>query len=311
MKVFVSKTFPAEHGALLSQRGYDVEFGSDFAKARGADAILTFLTDRIDKRIMESIGPQLKIIGNCAVGTDNIDLAAAREKGILITNTPNVLTEAVAEHAVAMTLGIARHVAQADAFMRQGKYRGWEMDLFMGTELRGKMLGIIGHGRIGCRTAEIFQKGFDMNIVYTDTVRNEAQEEKCHITFMSLLDLLKTADVVSIHVPLLPTTRHLVGQNEFQIMKETSFLVNTSRGPIVDEKALVEALKAGKIKGAALDVFEEEPRLAPGLTKLGNVLLTPHIASATKEARGNMAAMTVNNIIAALSGQTPPNLVHV
>lgn len=310
MKVFISKAFPAEHGALLSQRGYEVKYGSDFAKARGADAILTFLTDRIDKKIMESIGPQLKIIGNCAVGTDNIDLAAAQEKGILVTNTPNVLTEAVAEHAVAMTLGIVRHIAQADAFMRQGKYRGWEMELFLGTELRGKTLGIIGHGRIGCRTAEIFQKGFDMNIVYTDAVRDEAQEEKCRITFMSLLDLLKTADVVSVHVPLLSTTRHLIGQNEFQMMKETSFFVNTSRGPIVDEKALVEALKAGKIQGAALDVFEEEPRLAPGLAKLGNVLLTPHMSSATKEARGNMAAMTVNNIIAALSGATPPNLVQ-
>lgn len=310
MKVFVSNTFPAEHAEVLRQRGYEVEQGSDFAKAKGAAAILSFLTDRIDRRIMESAGSQLKIIANCAVGVDNIDLAAAKERGIMVTNTPNVLTEAVAEHAVALTLGIARRISEADGFTRQGKYKGWEMDLFLGTELRGKTLGIVGHGRIGCRTAEILQRGFDMNVVYTDAVRNEAQEEKCHIIFMSLLDLLKTSDVVSIHVPLLPTTFHLIGEKEFQIMKQTSYLVNTSRGPIVDEKALVRALEEKRIKGAALDVFEEEPKLAPGLKKLNNVLLTPHIASATKEARGNMAAMAVNNIIAALSGATPPNLIQ-
>lgn len=310
MKVFVSDTFPAEHVEVLRQRGYDVEQGRDFAKAKGASALLSFLTDTIDRSIMESVGPQLKIIANCAVGVDNIDIAAAKERGIMITNTPNVLTEAVAEHAVALTLGIARRIAEADVFTRQGKYKGWEIDLFLGTELRGKTLGIIGHGRIGCRTAEILQRGFDMNVVYTDAVRNEAQEEKCRIIFMPLLDLLKTSDVVSIHVPLLPTTRHLIGEKEFQIMKQTSYFINTSRGPIMDEKALVKALEEKRIKGAALDVFEEEPRLASGLTKLSNVLLTPHIASATKEARGNMAAMAVNNIIAALSGATPPNLIQ-
>ena len=182
-------------------------------------------------------------------------------------------------------------------FVRKGKFRGWEPNLFLGTELKGKTLGLVGHGRIGCRTAKIMQKGFGMRVIYYDAVRDQAREEQCGITYASLEQLLKEADVVSLHVPLLPSTEHLIGEKELRLMKPTSYIVNTARGPVIDEKALVKALQEKRIAGAALDVFEEEPKLASGLAKLENVLLTPHIASATNEAREQMATMAAQNII--------------
>lgn len=310
MKIFVTKKFPPEKIELLRKRGYEVESTDDFRKARGAVAILSILTDKIDRDVMERAGSQLRVIANCAVGVDNVDVKAAKELGIMVTNTPDVLTEAVAEHAVALTLGITRRLAEADKFVRQGKYRGWDLQLFLGVELKGKTLGILCHGRIGCRTADIFQKGFGMQVLYFDSMRNEERERQCGITFVELSDLLAQADFVSCHVPFLPTTHHLIGEKQLHLMKRTSYLVNTSRGPVVDEDALVKALQGGRIRGAALDVFEEEPRLAAGLAKLDNVLLTPHIASATMEARENMMASAVENLVAVLSGATPPNLVQ-
>ncbi len=311
MRIFVTKKFPPEKMELLRKQGYEVVPTDTFRNARGAHALLSVLTDKIDRDVMERAGPQLKVIANCAVGVDNVDMKAAKELGIMVTNTPDVLTEAVAEHAVALALGIARHLAKADRFMRQGKYRGWDLQLFLGAELKGKTLGILGHGRIGCRTADIFKQGFGMRVLYFDVKRNEEQEQRCGITFAELADLLKQADVVSIHVPLLPTTRHIIGEEQLRLMKQTSYVVNTSRGPVVDEEALVKALQKRQIAGAALDVFEKEPNLAAGLAKLDNVLLTPHIASATAEARENMMALAIENLVAALSGSTPPNLVQV
>ncbi len=305
-RIFITAKIPDAGVALLQTQGYEVEFG-DLKKAKGADALLCLLTDMVDGKVMDAIGSQLKIIANYATGTDNIDLKAATQRGIAVTNTPDVLTEAVAEHTVALILGISRHIAKADQFMKSGKYRGWDPDLFIGMELAGKTFGLIGHGRIGCRVAAILQNGFSMNVLYYDVVRDEQREQQCRISHAPLEEVLSKADVVSVHVPLLPTTRHLLKDQEFKHMKPTSYLINTSRGPILDEKALVHALQEHWIQGAGLDVFEEEPKLAPGLAKLDNVLLTPHIASATKEARTRMAEVAALNIIAVLSGKPPLN----
>ncbi|TSC56279.1 MAG: lactate dehydrogenase-like oxidoreductase [Parcubacteria group bacterium Greene0714_21] len=296
-KVFVTKNIPEKGIELLQKAGYEVAIGSN---AKGAHAVLSLLTDHIDARFMDSIGSQLKVISNMAAGLDNVDLDVAKERGVAVRNTPDVLTESVAEHAAALILGTTRRVAEGDRFVRAGKFKGWDPALLLGIELNGKTLGIVGHGRIGCRLAGIMQKGFGMRAVYYDTARDSVKEETCGITYASFEDLLKDSDVVSLHVPLLPGTRHLIGEKELRLMKPTAYLVNTARGAIVDEKALVKALKEQWIAGAALDVFENEPKLAPGLAKLQNVILTPHIASATKETREKMAELAAQNIIAVL-----------
>lgn len=295
MKAFVTKQAPEKAVQILQEAGFEVEIG-EMRHAKNADALFCLLTDKVDEKLMDA-SPNLKVISNMAVGVDNIDLEAAKKRGIAVKNTPDVLTESVAEHAALLILGIARNVSQEDAFVKKGKFKGWDPDLFLGTELKGKTLGLVGHGRIGCRTAEIMQRGFGMNVIYYDATRDQAREEQCGITYASLEELLQNADVVSLHVPLLPSTRHLIGEKEFSLMKKTAYLVNTARGAVIDEKALVKALQEKRIAGAALDVFEEEPKLAPGLTKLENVLLTPHIASATNEARDAMAETAAQNII--------------
>src|SRR3989338_331460 len=297
-KVFVSKQAPQKAVQLLQSAGFEVEVG-DMKNAKNADALFSLVIDKVDVKLMEA-SPQLKVVSNMAVGLDNIDQEAAKQRGIAVKNPPDVLTESVAEHAVLLILGIARKVSQADMFVRKGKFKGWDPQLFLGTELKGKTLGLVGHGRIGCRTAEIMQKGFGMRVIYYDALRDQVREEQCGITYASLEQLLKEADVVSLHVPLLPTTKHLIGDKELGLMKPTSYIVNTARGAVIDEKALVKALQNGVIAGAALDVFEEEPKLASGLAKLENVLLTPHIASATNEARERMAILAAQNIIDAL-----------
>ncbi|MBI2642564.1 MAG: D-glycerate dehydrogenase, partial [Candidatus Wildermuthbacteria bacterium] len=251
LKVFVSKQAPEKAIQLLQSAGFEVEAG-DMKNARNADALFSLVIDKVDAKLMEA-SPQLKVISNMAVGLDNIDQETAKQKGIAVKNTPDVLTESVAEHAALLILGIARKISQADMFVRKGKFRGWEPDLFLGTELKGKTLGLVGHGRIGCRTAEIMQKGFQMKVIYFDTVRNQAKEEQCGITYESLEQLLQDADVVSLHVPLLPSTQHLIGEKELRLMKPTSYIVNTARGAVIDEKALVKALRGGIIAGAALD----------------------------------------------------------
>lgn len=318
-KVFITTRIPDVGIDLLKSQGYEVEIGSQDGnfpeeetkkRAKGADALLSQLEDRIDGALLDAIGPQLKVVANYAVGYDNADLKALKERNVLFTNTPGVLTEVVAEHAVALLLAASRRVVEGDRYTRAGRYKGFEPDLLVGAELAGKTLGLIGHGRIGCRAADILQKGFGMSVMYHDSVRDEQREKQCGITYASLDEVLGAADAVTIHVTLSASTRHLLSAKELALMKPTAYLVNTSRGAIIDEKALVQALQAKRIAGAALDVFEEEPNLSPGLADLENVVLTPHVASASREARSKMAEMAAQNIIAALSGKTPPNLVQ-
>ena len=298
--VFVSKGVPQRAAELLKKQGYRVVRGTSAAReGRGAAAVLCLLTDKVDAKTMDAIGPQLKVISNMAAGTDNIDVAAAEKRGVSVANTPDVLTETVAEHAVGMLLVLSRRIVEGDWFVRKGKYKGWKPDLLLGQELRGKTLGIVGYGRIGCRTAEILQKGFGMKVVYHD-IKGSGVHEACGAKKISLQELLEQSDAVSLHVPMLSSTRHLISKKELKAMKKTAYLVNTSRGPVVDEKALVASLERNEIAGAALDVFENEPRLAPGLAKLDNVVLTPHIASASKEARDAMAKLAAKNIIEVL-----------
>jgi len=318
VKVFVTRKIPVSGIELLQKKRYNVIIGSTsrnlskkeiIKKGRGVAALLCLLGDRIDGGVMDGIGGQLRVIANYAVGVDNIDLKAARKRNIIVTNTPDVLTEAVAGHTVSLILALSRRVAEADRFVRAGKYKGWEPELFLGTELQGRTLGIVGCGRIGLEVARKMNFGFRMQILYYDKAPREDAEKVCGATSVSLSKLLRESDVVSLHVPFLPSTKHLIAAKELKMMKESSYLVNTARGPIIDEKALVRALRQKWIRGAALDVFEEEPKLAPGLAKLDNVILTPHIASATKETRDRMAEMAAKNIIAVFSAKTPPNLV--
>lgn len=318
-KVFITTKIPDLGLSQLTAQGYEVEIGSQDTnlpeeeikkRAKGADALLVQLEDRIDGALLDAIGPQLKVVANYAVGYDNVDLQAIKERGVLFTNTPGVLTEVVAEHAVALLLAVARRVVEGDRYTRAGKYKGFEPDLLVGTELAGKTLGLIGHGRIGCRVADILQKGFGMKVMYYDSIRDEQREKQCGITYASLEDVLRAADAVTLHVSLSASTRHLFGAKEIALMKPTAYLVNTSRGAVIDEKALVRALQAQQIAGAALDVFEEEPNLSEGLADLENVVLTPHVASASREARDKMAELAARNIIEALSGRTPPNLIQ-
>lgn len=279
------------------------------AAVKGKDALLSLLTDKVDEDVLKA-GKSLKIVANYAVGFDNIDVKAATRLKIPVSNTPGVLTDAVADHACALLLGIARRLAESDRFVRAGKYKSWEPMLMLGGDFKGKMLGILGLGRIGSAVAERMARGFGMKIIYYDVNRNADFEAQLGAAYATVPELLRQADYVSVHVPLLPSTHHLIGAAQLKTMKKTAYLVNTSRGPVIDEKALVAALKKGQIAGAALDVFENEPRLAPGLAKLGNVLLTPHSASATIAARTAMSEIAARNILAVLGGGKPINLVN-
>lgn len=273
------------------------------------NALLCLLTDKIDKEVIDA-NPKLKIISNYAIGYNNIDVAYATKKGIPVTNTPGRgIVDAVAEHTFALMLTATKRVHEADQFVRQGKFRSWEPKLLLGMELVGKTMGIVGLGRIGSGVAKR-AKAMGMNIIYYDVKKNPDFEREFQARYQALPPLLKRADIVSLHVPLLPATHHLIGRKELGLMKKTAYLINTSRGPVVDEKALVQALKKRKIAGAGLDVYEFEPRLAPGLAKLPTVVLTPHIASATVEARSEMSIDAAENILAALQGKKPKMLVN-
>ena len=317
-KVFITREIPEIGINLLKEKGYEVEIGPEekisreelIEKVKGVDAILSVLTEKIDGEVMESAGEQLKIVANYAVGYNNIDVEEAKKKNIMITNTPGVLTEAVAEHTIAFLFAIAERIIEADSFMRAGKYKAWGPKMLLGADVQGKTLGIIGLGRIGSAVAQRMQDGFDVKIIYYDLKRNEELEEKFGMEYRELDDLLKESDFVSIHTALTDETRHLINAEKLALMKPSAYLINTARGPIVDEMALIESLKGKKIAGAALDVFEKEPELMPGLTDLNNVVLTPHIASATEGTRNKMSEMAAKNIIAVLDGETPPNLVE-
>ncbi|MGQ9622217.1 MAG: 2-hydroxyacid dehydrogenase [Candidatus Caldatribacteriaceae bacterium] len=317
-RVFITRRIP-EEGIRIVVEHCETEV-SDFDgvlphkmlldRVRGKDGILCLLTDNIDREVMDAAGPGLRVIANYAVGYNNIDVAEATRRGIMVTNTPGVLTETTADLAWALLMSVARGIVEADRFVREGKFRGWEPMLFLGTDVHGATLGILGLGRIGQAMARRAQ-GFAMKVLYYDTRRAPQDvEETLRATFLPLEELLKHSDFVTIHTPLTPETHHLIGERELRMMKREAYLINTARGPIVDEKALVRALKEGWIRGAALDVFEQEPEIEPELLTLDNVVLTPHIGSASFSTRTRMAIMAAENLVKALRGEIPPNLVN-
>jgi glyoxylate reductase len=279
-------------------------------RAKGAAAILSILTDRIDGKVFDAAGPQLGLVANYAVGFDNVDTKEATKRGIVVTNAPGPeIAETVAEHTVALIFALAHRVAEADRFARAGKYRGWGPQLLLGTDVAGKTLGIVGTGSIGEGVARRLRRGFGMNVVYADVRRNETIEREESARYAELPELLAASDFVSLHVPLLPSTRHLIGAKELRLMKKTAFLVNTARGAVVDERALIDALQRRRIAGAGLDVFENEPAIPAALRRLDNVVLTPHTASATVETRQAMSRRAAENVLAFLDGKEPPNAV--
>ncbi len=273
------------------------------------DGVVTILTDQIGKEVFEKFS-SVKIFANYASGYDNIDVALARELGVTVTNAPTELTSvAVAQHTIALMLALSNRIVEADKFVREGKYSGWDPMLFTGTHLAGKTIGIVGGGRIGEMVACLC-KSFGLKIIYNDVAPNKNLENFYSAVYCKSLDeLLPQADFVSLHVPLLPTTKHLINAKNLRLMKPTSFLINTARGPVVDEEALVVALQEKVIAGAGLDVFEFEPKISAGLTELPNVVLTPHISSASTEVREAMAVMVAENLIDFFAGRMPKNLL--
>jgi lactate dehydrogenase-like 2-hydroxyacid dehydrogenase len=279
------------------------------ANAQGKDAVLCLLTDAIDDELMAAL-PTVKIFANYAVGFDNIDVEAATRRKIAVTNTPGVLTGTTADLAWALLMSAARRVVDSDKYTRAGQFKGWGPMMYLGVDIHYKTLGIVGMGRIGQAVAWR-SRGFDMKVLYTDRKRISLELEKMlRVTFVTLDELLRESDFVSLHVPLRRTTRHLIGKKQLEMMKKTAVLVNTSRGPVVDERALVEALKNQVIFAAGLDVYENEPVLAPGLVGLDNVVVVPHIGSASIDTRSKMATMAAENIMAFFRGEKPPNILN-
>jgi len=320
-KVYVTRHIPESGITKLKDAGHEVIISDKDGvltreelvaalQEHDPEAVLCLLTDMIDAEVYDA-APNAKIFANYAVGYNNIDVPAATEKGVTITNTPGVLTDTVAEFAMSMICAVAKRIPEADNFTRRGKYEGWGPMLLLGSDLKGKTLGILGAGRIGTRVAEIAHNGFGMNVVYYDIKQNEFIEKGAEATFKATPEeVLREADIVSVHVPLLDSTHHLINAERLAMMKPTASLVNTSRGPVIDENALVDALKNKIIRSAAIDVYENEPALAPGLAELSNVIITPHVASATEETRGKMSEIAAKNILAHLRGETPPNKVE-
>ncbi len=321
--VYVTRRFADSGIKALKAQGYRVsvypEDGvisrKDLLKnVKGASAILSLLTDKIDDAVLAAAGPELKIIANYAVGFDNVDLEAAKKRGIPVTNTPSeAVNEAVAEHSFALMMDLAHRITEGNSYAKDKKYSGWSPTNLIGTIMRGKTIGIVGAGRIGAAVANIGALGFGMKVVYADARRNADLEKATKAKQLPLDQLLEVSDFVSLHVPLLPSTRHLISTAEFAMMKKTAFLVNTARGPVVDEKALLRAIRTKRIAGAALDVFECEPAIDCDVTdnlelkSFSNIILTPHIGSATIEAREAMSMVAAQNIIAVLNGKAPLN----
>jgi glyoxylate reductase len=280
-------------------------------RAHGKTGLICLLNDSIDSVVMDKL-PSLKVISNIAVGYDNIDIVAATQRGIMVTNTPGVLTETTADLVFALLLGAARRIPEADQFIRAGKFKNWQLlQPHMGVDIYEKTLGIVGMGAIGQAVAKRATKGFDMRVIYFSSSRKERAEKEFGAEFVTFNELLSLSNFISIHVPLTEKTKHMFSTEAFKKMKNTAILINTARGPVVDETALVEAIKDGQIRGAALDVFEEEPSIHPELIKMEeNVVLAPHIGSASIETRLRMAKMAARNMVQGLKGNRPPNLVN-
>lgn len=326
-KVFVTRPVPGSAFARL-EKAHQVEIypGPDriprdklLAGVRGVDAILSILTERIDAEVLGAAGKQLKIVANYAVGFDNVNVEEAKKRGVMVANTPSSLGDAVAEMAATLTMALARRILPADKYTRAGRYKTWDPSIFLGQDLSGKTLGVVGAGKIGSEVGVRLQVMFDMKVVYHSRSRNKDFEKATKGKYVSLKELVKSADVITLHVPLTKDTRHLISWGEFKLMKKNVILVNTSRGPVVQEHALLDALTHNKIWGVALDVYEEEVPREKGhlypqdwkkLIHLENVILTPHVASATLEAREEMTEMAVDNILRALSGKKPKYLVR-
>ena len=288
----------------------DLAIPSDdlIARVRGKQALMCLLTDRVDEATLEA-GRDLRIVANVAVGYDNIDVAAARRRGIVVTNTPDVLTDAVAEFTWGLILSVTRRIPEGERLLRRGEWKGWALDFMLGSELRGKQLGIVGMGRIGMAVASR-APAFGMSVAHSTTEPVDPASYAGAVPLppirpMPLDELLASSDVVTLHVPLTPATRHLIDRKALARMKRSAYLVNTARGPVVDEEALAWALGEHLIAGAALDVYEQEPEVHPGLSAFENVVLAPHLGSATTETRTAMADLAARNVIAVLKGKPP------
>ena len=311
-KIYVTRAIPRPTIEALeavhdvSVNGEDRALSPDELRRNvaGCAAIVSLLTDRIDGPLLDAAGPDCRIVANYAVGTNNFDVPSATDRGVALTNTPGVLDDATATHTIALMLAMARRIPEAERFLREGRWDGWKPMFFIGADVDRKVLGIAGAGRIGRNVARK-ARGFDMEIIYSDVAPNRAIEDETGARFVSKGELLTRSDFLTLHMPLLPETRHYISAHELGQMKPTAILINASRGPVVDEKALVEALREHRIWGAALDVFEDEPELAPGLVDLPNVVIVPHIASATEETRLQMGAIVSRNVLAVLSGKPP------
>jgi glyoxylate reductase len=319
-KIYITRQIPEVGIKMLIDKGYEVNINKKdrsltkkelikILRKGNYDAVLTLLTDNIDKEVMDNAST-VKIFANYAIGYNNLDINEAKKRGIYITNTPSGGAERVAEHTWALILTLSCRIVEGDMYMRKGKYEGWDPMLLHGERIEGKTLGILGTGRIGANVARKGKFGFGMKVVYYDIKRNEELEkEDAAVFYPTIEEVLKISDIVSIHVPLTESTHHLISTDRLSLMKPSSYLINTSRGAVVDENALVQALEKGEIMGAGLDVFEFEPKLARGLAKLPNVVLTPHIASATEEARLEMSRVSAQNIIDCMEGAIPRNNV--
>ena len=317
-RVFVTREIP-ERGLLKIRERFATEVWPEYApppkktimtKAAGAEALVPLLSDDIDAEVFDA-APKLKIVSQLAVGYDNIDVKEATKRGIYVTNTPGVLTETTADFAWALLMAVGRRVVEADRYVHSGKWKvGWHPNMLVGRDICGATIGVLGAGRIGAAMARR-AKGFNMNILFYDVVPRPELEKELNAKQVDLETLLKDSDFVSVHVPLLKTTHHLINEDRLKLIKKTAYLINNSRGAVVDEKALHKALKGEWIAGAALDVFEQEPtpRNSPLLT-LDNVVAAPHISSASHETRSRMAEMVAENLIAFFDGNKPPNLVN-
>lgn len=316
-KVLVTRKLPAEALEQL-EKHCDLDLNEAdrpltrqelMRRIRDKDGILSMLTDRIDGELMDA-GPNLKVISNYAVGFNNIDVKEATRRGIPVTNTPGVLTESTADLTWALIMDAARRVSEGDRATRAGRWPGWSPMWMLGRDVHGATLGIIGMGRIG-RAVARRARGFDMRVIYFSRTRLPEEEERAlRASYCPLQELLRQADFVSLHAPYSEATHHLIGPEELAMMKPTAYLINTARGPLVDEQALVRALREGQIAGAGLDVYEREPELAEGLAELDNVVLSPHLGSSTWQTRLQMARLAVDNLLAVLQGRRPPHLVN-
>lgn len=324
-KVFVARMIPDNGIKILKDAGFDVTVNEDadrvlskeelIEKAKDCDGLLSLLTDKVDEDVLNAC-PNLKIVANYAVGIDNINTDAATGKNIVVTNTPGVLTQTVAEHTFALIMASASRIIEANDYTKAGKYKAWGPLLLLGQDLKGKTLGIAGLGRIGKTVAQIAVKGYGMNVIYVERNQDSEFENEFGAKFVDKETLVKESDFISIHLPMLDATKHFLSFDEFNAMKDTAIIVNTARGPIVDEEALVDALKNKKIAGAALDVFECEPDISCNhdrenqLKDFENVIMTPHIASASIETRGKMAEMAAQSIVDFANGKTPEHVVN-